>query len=83
MKNDNHKYPLVDTYQEDYYTCPVCKSQATMVYEEVDIGVGVQRFFVGIFCPECEFISACPYCGRLEPEGHERFCTASMELYHD
>jgi hypothetical protein len=44
--------------------CPRCNNpNAVEVADEVDIGVGIQKFVTGCECPECGLLSCCPACG--------------------
>lgn len=56
--------------------CPKCGAPATEIAEEADIGVGVQRFVLGIDCPHCGQIALCPWCGVVEGEPHRKYCDA-------
>lgn len=55
---------------ERHMKCPECKNEsAEMIYEEVDIGVGVQRFAIGCECPQCGLHTiACNWCGGWDCE---------------
>lgn len=54
-------------------TCPICGGVVEVIEDEVDIGVGVQKFLRGIVCATCGEFAACDYCGalhaRLNPNG--------------
>ena len=52
--------------------CPKCAKVFEELYEEVDIGVGIQRHFVGYECNACGYLVAvCDWCGELLlEEGH-------------
>lgn len=54
--------------------CPVCNSPGAIeVAEEVDIGVGVQKFVTGLECPVCGPLAVCAMCGA--PNGqHYKWC---------
>jgi uncharacterized Zn finger protein len=58
--------------------CPKCGGPAETIHEEVDIGVGAQRFPIGWFCEKCGDLAACPKCGAVEPD-HFVWC---QELEH-
>ena len=58
-------------------TCPTCGVVAEPVYEEVDIGVGIQRFHVAWECPEHGGIcGVCYGCGIPDRVGetHNSWC---------
>lgn len=58
-------------------TC-ACGAKAEPFEEEVDIGVGVQKFLTGWQCPEHGGIcGGCPQCGVAEIIGrtHESWCS--------
>lgn len=58
------------------FTCPVCRTPgATQVEEEVDIGVGIQKFVTGIECPKCGQIPICAICGAPNNK-HYKWCEA-------
>ncbi len=47
--------------------CPRCRHPGIEVIEdEVDIGVGVQKFVRGYDCPDCGEIMVCDACGHVE-----------------
>jgi hypothetical protein len=51
--------------------CPDCKRELDPVYEEVDIGVGVQTFLTGYECYEHGGIcGVCNGCNAPQLEGH-------------
>jgi uncharacterized protein with PIN domain len=54
--------------------CPLCQGELELVYEEVDIGVGVQRYAVGAICKEGHQFSICNTCGRLDVEECTTWC---------
>jgi hypothetical protein len=59
-----------------HVTC-ACGAEAAPTYEEVDIGVGVQRFLVGWECPEHGGIcGVCSQCAVPDRPGyvHETWC---------
>ena len=63
------------------YRCPKCAHDLDVVYEEVDIGVGVQRFAVALecrndACPQGGVCGLCFGCGALERVGsvHAAWC---------
>lgn len=67
------------------HQCPRCAAPCHGMYEEVDIGVGVQRHFVGWECDACEeYTTACNTCGVavLGDVAHKSWCSelASMKL---
>jgi hypothetical protein len=52
-------------------TCSTCKREAEPCHEEVDIGVGVQRYLTGWECPEHGGIcGVCGVCGVADRVGH-------------
>ena len=58
-------------------TCPTCGREAEPVYEEVDIGVGIQRFHVAWECREHGGIcGVCYGCGIPDRVGetHASWC---------
>ncbi len=56
-------------------TCPKCEKQAVEeIYEEVDIGVGIQRHLYGLFCPDCGEIAICSTCGMPDCKPHQPYC---------
>lgn len=57
--------------------CPVCATEdAVECAEEVDIGVGVQKFVWGYDCPKCGEIPVCSECGACgdQPGDHFQWC---------
>jgi hypothetical protein len=52
-------------------SCPVCHGPTYEHAEEVDIGVGVQRFIVGYECQTCGSFPVCNSCGVIEFPGKE------------
>lgn len=57
-------------------TC-ACGKEAEPVYEEVDIGVGIQQFLVAWECSEHGGIcGVCPFCGVADRPGnkHQSWC---------
>ena len=57
--------------------CPVCKApDVEECANEVDIGVGVQRFVWGYLCSKCGEIPVCSDCGCCgnEPGDHFAWC---------
>jgi hypothetical protein len=59
---------------DDLVECPKChKPIAEEIVEEVDIGVGIQRFVTGWACGDCGLIATCNGCGRPEPD-HAKWC---------
>lgn len=58
--------------------CPNCPStDATEIADEVDIGVGVQKFVRGYDCPSCGQVSICPACGSANGD-HANYCDANL-----
>lgn len=58
--------------------CPLCSfpSELELIYEEVDIGVGVQRHVSGAECPQCGArFACCDHCGAFEFEQHHSWCS--------
>jgi hypothetical protein len=54
--------------------CPKCNDpRAEELFDEVDIGVGVQRFTFGCECPHCGTLSVCQ-CGRWDFEPCAPWC---------
>lgn len=54
--------------------CPICRRAGDVAYEEVDIGVGIQKFAIGWDCPEHGPIcGACFGCGVPMVEGVEHY----------
>jgi hypothetical protein len=54
--------------------CPRCDSPGCdECAEEVDIGVGVQRFVYGYECPKCGPIARCNICGTISDK-HADWC---------
>ena len=46
--------------------CPICGGpDFELVQEEVDIGVGIQTFVTGGWCPKCEHVPFCTWCGEF------------------
>jgi hypothetical protein len=62
--------------------CPICGCEAEELAEEVDIGVGVQRFVTGLDCSACGLIPNCDCCGVLLREGatHYPWCQLSKGI---
>jgi len=59
-------------------TCPRCGSEdGHKLYEEVDIGLGVQTYVYGYDCPECGQVAFCTACGAVD--GHEAWCLDAAE----
>lgn len=59
---------------EELVKCPKChKPIAEEIGEDVDIGVGVQRFVTRWACGSCGLIAACNGCGRPNPD-HAKWC---------
>lgn len=53
--------------------CPICGSvECDEVAEEVDIGVGIEKFTVGFECANCGQIPVCPHCGGVKT--HAKWC---------
>lgn len=60
--------------------CPHCSTILELIYEEVDIGVGVQRHQTGAECPSCgAAFTCCFYCGVLDFEAHQAWCADLRE----
>ena len=54
--------------------CPVCNlGDVEECADEVDIGVGVQRFVWGYSCKNCGEIPVCRECGALGKDAKEHF----------
>ena len=54
--------------------CPICHDPGCEeLADEVDIGVGVQRYVYGYECPACGTLIRQACCGRLGDE-HESWC---------
>lgn len=69
-------------------TCPKCHSeQCEEVAEEVDIGVGVQKFVIGAECQRCGPLTVCNGCGRWDfqrvTEGHASWCPTIRPMFED
>lgn len=62
--------------------CPICNALAEEVSEEIDIGVGVQKFVTGWECPQCGPIAIRNCCGTVELAGHPHatWCQAVKEI---
>lgn len=62
--------------------CPSCQGSLQPIHEEVDIGVGVQKFLVGYECGECGGqLLVCNACGCvLDHEPHTQWCYAPREV---
>lgn len=64
-------------------SCPICGDPGfELIQEEVDIGVGVQTFVTGGWCPKCEEVPFCTGCGEFarKPSGeieHSKWCQDS------
>lgn len=57
--------------------CPICgTTDAVECADEVDIGVGVQRFIWGYVCKQCGEIPVCRDCGACiaSPGDHMVWC---------
>lgn len=46
--------------------CPDCNSELSLIYDEVDIGVGIQKHLHSIECPKCGPLAFCDQCGKLD-----------------
>jgi hypothetical protein len=56
--------------------CPKCNQEGVEeLSNEVDIGVGVQKFVYGYECPTCGQIGVCGECGALDFQLHSRWCS--------
>jgi predicted RNA-binding Zn-ribbon protein involved in translation (DUF1610 family) len=54
--------------------CPRCNLEGCEeCAEEVDIGVGLQRFVYGYECPKCGALARCDTCGTITNE-HAEWC---------
>lgn len=53
-----------------------CGDYLEVVYEEVDIGVGIQQHVVGVECAKCDAkYIMCDLCGNVPAlEEHETWC---------
>ena len=61
----------------DLVSCPKCGlPEAVLVEEEVDIGVGIQKFTVGWECDQCGQLTACTGCGVALGTEHREWCDA-------
>lgn len=58
------------------WQCPTCGGPGEAIYEEVDIGVGVQRFCIGFECAGCQQrVATCHECGTpLDGREHAVWC---------
>jgi len=55
--------------------CPYCQAELEPVYDEVDIGVGVQKRLVGATCKGGQHVfAACNTCEQLDVEGCASWC---------
>lgn len=60
-------------------TCPVCSTVLEPVYDDVDIGVGLQRFLAFYECSNCGQLPICYGCHVVEAGDwkHETWCEAN------
>ena len=64
---------LVCLSEELTMLCPKCnRPNVLMIAEEVDIGVGIQKFLTGAECDVCGQIACCPTCNAWIWDGHEQ-----------
>ena len=68
--------------------CPRCGSDCLLLEEEVDIGVGTQRHFIGWECEKCGHIAACNSCGipligiaENKIGSHYTWCASMKEIF--
>jgi len=62
-------------------SCPKCGfSCAIEIEEEVDIGVGIQKFITGWDCERCGQMGACTSCGIAIGTEHRRWCDAKTPI---
>ncbi len=55
--------------------CRTCGLEMSEVAEEVDIGVGTQRFVVALHCETCDDgVSLCGSCAAPDDEPHREWC---------
>ena len=51
-------------------SCPECGAVTEATYDEVDVGVGIQRFLTGYDCPACgPVVGVCWGCGTAKVDG--------------
>lgn len=61
--------------------CPHCDAPGCEeCADEVDIGVGVQRFVFGYDCPVCGQLPVCRTCGGIGDE-HTKWCGGVKEVF--
>ena len=62
--------------------CPKCNSAAgNELSEEVDIGVGVQKWVTGYECPKCNTTHCvCMECGAWDFQPHNRWCSTVRSI---
>jgi len=64
----------------DLVSCPKCGLPETvLIEEEVDIGVGIQKFVVGWDCDQCGRLIACVSCGAALGTQHNKWCEAGID----
>jgi hypothetical protein len=64
--------------------CPKCNQPGAIeCADEVDIGVGVQKFVFGYECQQCGPIVVCRSCGAPDFQPHAKWCAEfpSIEFY--
>jgi hypothetical protein len=62
-------------------TCPKCHiGGAYELFDEVDIGVGVQKHVYGYDCPLCGQIGVCASCGALDFRPHASWCETAKSI---
>lgn len=58
--------------------CPICnKPNCEEIADEVDIGVGIQKYVYGYECQDCGQLSICHSCGGIEE--HNAWCPILKE----
>lgn len=57
----------------DKFLCPICNTEATPLYDEVDIGVGTQINLYGCECSKCGQVARCQMCGGWDK--HAEWCS--------
>lgn len=60
--------------------CPTDGATLEPIHEEVDIGVGTQRFLSYYECPECGPRAVCPTCKALSGTPCEDWCESIAKL---
>ena len=64
--------------------CPKCNDpRAEEIFEEVDIGVGIQKNLVCIECPNCEIIGVCHRCGAFDFQLCQPWCQIFEQSFED